>query len=104
MPNGKPGAGNAGHQNIVISNWKLYTKGSLCGFFTATMPSGVIYHSLMLHQKNDSRWISFPAKEWVNERGEKQYSRFVEFIDRRAADRFRDQVLLALDEHLESLS
>jgi len=38
----------------------------------------------MLHERNDIRWISFPAHEWHNAAGEKQYARFVEFRDRAA--------------------
>jgi hypothetical protein len=52
----------------------------------------------MLHEKNDSRWISFPAREWKDAEGNKQYARFIEFSSRKASDRFRDQVLQALDE------
>ena len=86
------------HSQIRISQWKTHERNSLRGFFTATLPSGLVLHSLMLHERNGHRWISFPAREWLQQ-GEKQFSRYVEFVDRATADRFRDSVLAALDKH-----
>ena len=89
-----------GNREIRISNWRPYQKNTLQGFFTASLPSGLVFHELMLHERNGSKWIAFPAREWKNAAGEKQYARFVEFRDRESADRFRDAVLMALDEHI----
>ena len=100
MENTKPAGGNGGHREIVITAWKPYSKNTLVGFFSATLPSGMILHDLMLHQKDEARWVAFPAREWVNAQGEKQFARFIDFSDRRTADRFRDAVLDALDRHL----
>ena len=103
MPeNVKPAASNGGHQ-IIITEWKPYSKNTLVGFFSATLPSGLILHDLMLHDRNGARWVAFPSREWKDAQGEKQYARFIEFRDRPAADRFRDAVLDALDRHLEQL-
>ncbi|HEY6291050.1 MAG TPA: hypothetical protein VI455_05735 [Terriglobia bacterium] len=87
-----------------ISDWKPHPKHSLKGFFTATLPSGLVLHDLMLHQNNGSRWIGFPAREWKAAQGNRQFARFIEFSERAASDRFRDQVLIALDKHLEAQS
>jgi hypothetical protein len=99
--NTKPAAGNGGHRKVIISDWKSHIKDSLRGFFTATFPSGLVVHHLMLHEKNGVRWIGLPAREWNDAQGNKQYARFIEFRDRDSADRFRDSVLEALDRHLE---
>jgi hypothetical protein len=101
MPDAKPAARNGGHREIVIAAWRPHRKNSLVGFFTATLPSGLVLHDLMLHERNGARWISFPAREWKNAQGEKQYARLIGFSSRAADDRFRDQVLAALDKHLE---
>jgi hypothetical protein len=98
----KPVAGNDGHREIVISDWKPHSKNTLKGFFSATLPSGMVLHSLMLHAKGEARWISFPGREWTNEQGEKQYVRNIEFVNRAVADKFRDAVLAALDEYLDA--
>ena len=97
--NAAPGPG--GGRKIQIADWKPLSKNTLKGVFSATMPSGMVFHSLMLHERDDGkRWIGLPAKEWTNEQGVKQFSRFIEFTDRRSADRFRDEVLAALDAFL----
>jgi hypothetical protein len=48
--------------------------------------------------------LSFPAREYVDAQRAKQYAKRIEFTSRRIADKFRDQILEALDAHLESLS
>ena len=70
----------------------------------ATLPSGLILNSLMLHERNGARWVGLPAREWTNTEGVKQFAKLVEFADRRTADKFRDSVLDALDQHLELLA
>lgn len=105
MPeNVKPAEDNGGHREIIIRDWKPHSKNSLRGFFAASLPSGLVLRDLMLHERGDARWIAFPGREWANAQGEKQYSRFIEFADRRTADKFRDALLDALDKHLEQLT
>ncbi len=105
MQKAKPAAaqgdsGDGYRRTITVRNWKPFHKNTLVGFFSATMPDGVIIHNLTLHEKNGSRWIGMPAREWTNDAGEKQFARLVEFTSREIADTFRDAVLEALDQHL----
>jgi DNA-binding cell septation regulator SpoVG len=100
MEDVKPGAGNAGYRSIVISGWKPLTKGTLCGFFSATLHSSMVIHDMTLHEKNEARWVGMPAREWTDSKGGKQYAKLIEFANRRVADKFRDQILEALDAHL----
>jgi hypothetical protein len=88
-------------RTLVISDWKPYQKNTLRGFFSATLPSGMILHRLTLHEKGESRWVGLPAREWNNGQGAKQYAKLIEFIDRATADRFQNQVLAALDKYRE---
>jgi hypothetical protein len=90
------------HRDIAIADWQPRIRNTLRGFFSAMLPSGMIVHHLALHEKGESRWIGLPAREWTD-KGVKQYAKLIEFRDRATADRFRDTVLAALDEHLESL-
>ena len=84
---------------IAIRNWKPLQKNTLRGFFTIELPSGMIIHEVMLHEKGHSRWIQFSAREYADKEGQKQYRRFIDFSDRSVADHFRDLVLAALDQH-----
>jgi hypothetical protein len=90
-------------KQIQIRNWKPRQKNTLRGFFTVILPSGMVIHGCMLHEKGDSRWIQFPAKEYTDDRGEKQFARFVEFTDKRIADRFNKLTIEALDEYFHEV-
>jgi hypothetical protein len=88
---------------FAISNWKTLEKNTLRGFFTVTMPSGLILHNCSLHIKNASRWIGLPSQKY-EKNGVANYTPMVEFATREAGDKFRDLVMDALDEagHLTS--
>jgi hypothetical protein len=103
MPEAKPAEAIGGHREISVSGWKPHPKNSLRGFFTATLPSGMVLHDVMLHERDGARWIAFPAREWKDAEGNRQFARFIEFSSRTVANRFRDAVLDALDRHLERL-
>jgi hypothetical protein len=90
---------------IVIVDWKARESGTLRGFFTAHLASGLVLHELMLHERNGSWWLSFPSKPKLSadgaalrdERGKVSYGApLIEFSSRQAKDRFIDQVLAAL--------
>ena len=81
-----------------ILNWQSYEKGSLQGFFTLEMDSGLRVHKMMLMQKNGARWVAFPGEKYTKTDGSTGYSKLIEFKDRSVADRFRDSVLRAIDE------
>ena len=83
-------------RDIQISNWKTRENNTLRGFFTITLPSGMILHDCMLHQQEDRRWIGLPSREYEVQ-GDRKFAPIVTFVDKPAEQRFRDQVLAALD-------
>jgi hypothetical protein len=88
------------HPEIIINDWRPHSDKTLRGFFTATLPSGLVLRDLKLHERAETRWIGFPAREWTNLRGQKQYTQHVDFTSRATRDRFQDAVLVALDHYL----
>jgi hypothetical protein len=44
----KPAGASGGHRTITVSNWKPLNNGSLRGFLTLTLPSGLIIHNCQL--------------------------------------------------------
>jgi hypothetical protein len=62
----------------------------------------MVLHDLTYHQKGDRRWAGMPAREYIDQAGEKKYRNIVEFRDNAKAHRFRDAVLAALDEFLNN--
>jgi len=67
-----------------------------CGFFTVTLPSGMITHDCMLHKKDNRRWIGIPSREYESQ-GKRKFAPIITFVDRAAEHRFYDQILAALD-------
>ena len=100
MQNVRPAAANGGHRDILISGFRPHQKNSLKAFFTATLPSGMVLHNLTLHEREGVRWIGLPAQSYVDEQGQRQFTRIIEFATRASADKFRDEILAALDRHL----
>jgi hypothetical protein len=97
----KPAAGNGGHREIVVSDWKPRVQNTLRGFLSVNLPSGMVIHNLTVHEKDGSRWVGLPAREWTDSQGQKQYAKLIEFSDKATANRFKDAVLHALDQYLE---
>jgi len=87
---------------IEIKNWRPYSGKSttLKGFFTAVLPSGMVIHDLMLHEKADGSWIGFPSREYTNQQGAKQYMAYIDFDSKDTRLKFQDQMLQALDHQL----
>jgi hypothetical protein len=70
-PNSKP---RSAAQAFVVTNARLVRKNSLVGTFDVEMPSGLIVRGAMLLEKNGSRWINFPSREWIKPDGGKGIS------------------------------
>jgi len=90
---------------IEISEWITHQKHTLRGFFTATLPSGMIVRDLSLHTKDEDRWVNMPSRAWVDEKtGTTHHTAIIQFIDAETRDNFRDAVLAALDRYFEQIS
>jgi DNA-binding cell septation regulator SpoVG len=103
----KPSAG------AKILRFMPHQAGSMLGFLSVEMPSGMIINDLKLMIGPSGKpWLAMPSQKRVDRdgnpvvgpNGKQTYTQFVEFASRTAADRFRRQVLEALRlEHPEAL-
>ena len=101
MPeNAKPAVSTGGHRELLVSNWKPYEKNTLRGFMTLTLPSGLVIHNCALHQKDNSRWIGLPARQYTATNGTVSWSPMVEFASKEARYAFQDAALEAIDRFL----
>jgi hypothetical protein len=90
--------------SVTIADWKAWESGTLRGFFTARLPSGLSLSELALHTRNGSWWIGFPARPILqdgvaqrDERGKIRYSPpLIAFANCQTRDRFTAAVLAAL--------
>ena len=83
--------------NIAISNWKSFQRNTLQGFFSITLPSGMVIHNCQLFKKGAARWIGLPSKNFTKQGGGTGYKKLIEFECRERADAFRDAVLEGID-------
>lgn len=83
-----------------ISNWRPRESGSLRGFFSIVLPSGMIIHDCALFEKSVRRWINLPTRHYESQGGERKFAAIITFADRDAEDRFRLQALDAIDKHV----
>src|SRR5882672_8953873 len=86
-------------RGFEISGWNPYTKNTLQGFFTLTMPSGMVLHGCTFHRKNDSRWIGVPSQKFTKADGSVGYTPIVEFATDDAQRRFQEQAVAAVDRY-----
>jgi DNA-binding cell septation regulator SpoVG len=98
----KPAGASGGHRTITVSNWKPLTSGSLRGFLTVTLPSGLIIHNCQLLEAGGKRWIGLPARRFYLADGSIRYQPLVEFTTKRALHNFREAVLRAIEKHLDT--
>lgn len=84
---------------FVVREWRPYSKHTLQGFLSLELPSGLIVHGITLHEKNDSRWVSMPAREYLKD-GQKTWAPIIEFTSKESRDRFQAAALAAIDRHL----
>ena len=77
-------------------------KGLLLGFAKIYVAEwGIEINYVTLFQKNDTRWIGLPSREYQDPRsGEKKYSPYVRFRDKYQSDLFSKAVLDSIDRFL----
>ena len=98
MPEQTKSAGaNGGPEQFIISNWKEHNKNTLRGFFTITLPSGIVINNCSLHDKGGSRWIGLPSSQFKKHDGTTVYARLVEFASKEDYAIFQSEALRAVD-------
>jgi hypothetical protein len=93
----EPAGADGGHRTITVSNWKPLKNGSLRGFLTVILPSGLTIHHCQLLEVGGRRWIGLPSRRFLVADGSIKYELRVEFTTRRALQNFREAALRAVD-------
>jgi hypothetical protein len=97
----KPADFGSGHRELLVTDWKAYEKNTLRGFLTLTLPSGLVIHNCTLHQKDGSRWIGLPARQYSKDDGSTGYTPLIEFTTKDVRLRFQAAALEAVDRFTE---
>jgi hypothetical protein len=89
---------------VTISDWKPRQSGTLRGFCTAHLPSGMILHEVGIHTRNGSWWAAPTSKPMLSREGTAlrdesdkiRYAPIVSFNTKQTRDRLSHAVVDAL--------
>ncbi len=88
---------------IVASNYRAINRNTLIGTADLTVTKWRYkFKACLWHRKGDKEWIAFPAKEWVDQEGNRKFSDLGGFINHGDGRRFREEALAAVHRLVES--
>jgi hypothetical protein len=80
---------------MIASNFRVYQKGTLQGFFSLLLDSGLEIQGCTLHEKDGKSWVSFPARQY-EENGETKWQVLLRIPDDRRWKLFQEQAKAAV--------
>ena len=98
----KPAGASGGHRTITVCDWKPLENGSLRGFLTLTLPSGLVIHNCHLIEVGGRRWVGLPARCFRTAEGKVHYEPIIEFTTRKAHRNFERAALEAVEQFLRA--
>jgi hypothetical protein len=86
---------------IEIQNITAIHKGSLLATCDVhIVPWKITFNEVKIFEKGANRWIGMPSREYTNDLGEKKYIELVVFDSEGVKNRFRSQIMGAVDKFL----
>jgi DNA-binding cell septation regulator SpoVG len=96
-----PAKASSGVRTITVCNWKPLDHGSLRGFLTLTLPSGLVIHNCQLIEAGGRRWVGLPSRRFLQADGKVHYEPIIEFTTRKAHRNFERTALEAVERFLK---
>lgn len=86
---------------IEVINIQPVNKGSMLAKCDVhIIPWKLTLHEIKIFEKGQNRWIGMPAREHTNDAGEKKYIELISFDNEGVKNRFRTQIMNAIDKYL----
>lgn len=86
---------------IEVENINPIQKGSLLATCDVhIIPWKLRLHDVKVFEKGVNRWINLPSKEFTNDMGEKKYTEMISFDNESVKNRFKAQIIGAIDKFL----
>lgn len=87
---------------IEVENINPVNKGSLLATCDVhIIPWKLRLHEVKIFEKGASRWIGMPAREYINNENEKKYVELITFDGDAVKNKFRSQIMGAVDKFLQ---
>jgi hypothetical protein len=64
------------------------------------VPWHITLNEVKIFEKGAQRWLGMPSREYVNDAGEKKYIELITFDNDGVKNRFRTQIMTAVDKYL----
>lgn len=88
---------------IEVQNIKAINKGVLLATCDVhIVPWKLTMHEVKIFQKGNNRWIGMPSKDETDNTGQKKYTELLTFDNEGVKNRFRAQIMGAIDKYLAS--
>lgn len=88
---------------LEVQNITPINKGSLLAICDVhIVPWKLTLMEVKIFEKGANRWISLPSKEFITDTGEKKYAELITFDNDGIKNRFRNQIMGAIDKYLAS--
>ncbi len=86
---------------IEVQNIVPIGKGSLLAICDVYIkPWSLTLCEVKIFEKGANRWLGMPSRDFINEAGEKKYIELLKFDGEGVKNRFRSQVMGAVDKYL----
>ena len=86
---------------IEVKNINPIKKGNLLASCDVhIVPWQLTLHDIKIFEKGSNRWITLPSKEYINNMNEKKYIELITFDNDSVKNRFRSQIMVAIDKFL----
>lgn len=87
---------------IEVVNIEAVNKGyMLARCDVRIVPWKITFHDIKIFEKGNSRWITMPAKEVMGDNNEKKYVEVISWDNDAVKNRFRRQIMDAIDAYLK---
>ena len=86
---------------LEVQNINPIQKGTLLATCDVhIIPWKMTLHEIKVFEKGTNRWLGMPSKEFTSDTGEKKYTDLVTFDNEGVKNRFRSQIMGAIDKFL----
>lgn len=88
---------------LEVQNINPIGKGTLLAICDVhILPWKLTLHEVKIFEKGANRWVGMPSKEFTTDAGEKKYVDLITFDNDGVKNRFRSQIMGAIDKYLAS--
>jgi hypothetical protein len=92
-------AASDAHLRVEVLAFKPHVKNTMKGWLDLALPAvGLKLLGCTLHEKNGSRWIGLPAREY-QDNGVRRWAPIVDTLSKEAREALQKAALAALDAH-----